>query len=83
MRALLEAARAALAQGAQPVASGEVALELVLAGPEQAPSDATNYLEGIGDVLEDKQRRGALIAHLGPLADVWLVLSATTTRSAS
>jgi hypothetical protein len=31
------------------------------------PSDATNYLGGIGDVLEDKSRRGSL-EHLGDLA---------------
>jgi hypothetical protein len=35
------------------------------------PSDATNYLGGIGDVLEDKCRWGAL-EHLGDLADFGL-----------
>ena len=36
-------------------------------------SDATNYLGGIGDVLEDKSRRSAGdIAHLGDLVDVAL-----------
>jgi hypothetical protein len=34
-------------------------------GPSR--SDATNYLGGIGDVLEDKSRRGTL-DHLGELA---------------
>jgi hypothetical protein len=40
--------------------------------PGADPWDATNYLGGIADVLEDKSRRGAAIQHLGELADVWL-----------
>ena len=42
-------------------------LELIVTGPEPPPSDATNYLGGVGDVLEDKRRRGDL-PHLGELA---------------
>jgi len=34
--------------------------------------DATNYLGGIGDVLEDKSCRGVPVDHLGALAGVWL-----------
>jgi hypothetical protein len=43
-------------------------LEVIVHCPEVLPpSDATNYLGGIGDVLEDKSRRG-LLEHLGDLA---------------
>jgi hypothetical protein len=41
-------------------------LEVVLTSPMPPPSDATNYLGGIADVLEDKKRRGDL-PHLGEL----------------
>lgn len=55
-----------------PIDQGHVALEVVVGAPTgQVPSDATNYLGGIGDVLEDKSRRGG-IDHLGNLAEVWL-----------
>jgi hypothetical protein len=70
---LLEAAgRARAEQGFRPIADGAIALDVVLkAPPGQAQSDATNYLGGIGDVLEDKTHRGSL-DHLGDLAAVWL-----------
>src|SRR6267154_2695935 len=42
-------------------------LELVLTSPAPPPSDATNYLGGVADVLENKGHRGEL-AHLGQLA---------------
>lgn len=42
-------------------------LELIVTSPAPPPSDATNYLGGVADVLEDKQHRGAL-PHLGELA---------------
>ena len=42
-------------------------LALVLTSPAPPPSDATNYLGGVADVLEDKAHRGDL-AHLGELA---------------
>lgn len=55
-----------------PIDEGPIALDVVLrADPTQPPWDATNYLGGIADVLEDKSRRGTL-PHLGDLADVWL-----------
>jgi hypothetical protein len=72
VRALLEAAQQALAAGAHPIEHGEIALELVIVSPEQPPCDATNVLGGIGDVLEQKTRRGDTVAHLGPLAQVAL-----------
>ena len=75
VRALLAAAQEALAAhtAVLPVADGPVALDLVLhVGPEQDAWDATNYLGGVADVLEDKSRRGPAVAHLGELAQVWL-----------
>jgi hypothetical protein len=73
VRLLLEiAGQACAAQGFVPVGKGDVALDVVLRAPAgQNPADATNYLGGIGDVLEDKSSRGPL-DHLGPLSTVWL-----------
>ena len=48
-----------------------LALEVVLRYPGLPPSDATNYLGGIADVLGAKARRGPL-DHLGNLASVAL-----------
>lgn len=69
--ALLEAAAASLAEGAESFGIRRLGLELVVCGPADAPSDATNSLGGIGDVLQEKKRRGSL-GHLGPLANVSL-----------
>lgn len=73
VRLLLEcAARARDEQGFEPVDNSHVALDVVVSAPPPgAPSDATNYLGGIADVLEDKSSRGNL-AHLGDLGAVWL-----------
>jgi hypothetical protein len=73
VRALLEAARQALAeQDFQPIGAGAVSLDVVLhAPPGEVPGDATNYLGGIADVLEDKSHRGPL-GHLDGLSNVWL-----------
>ncbi len=73
VRLLLEAARQARDhQAFVPIGEGHVALEVVMrASAGQPPWDATNYLGGIGDVLEDKSWRSAL-DHLGQLAGVWL-----------
>lgn len=78
VRALLAAAQAAVAAhpGFFPISEGRVGLQVVLtplAGREAW--DATNYLGGIADVLEDKGRRGAAVEHLGDLVDVWLYRS--------
>jgi hypothetical protein len=69
VRLLLEAARQALDEQAfVPVDEGHIALHVVLRAPADQPAwDATNYLGGIGDVLEDKSHRGAL-DHLAALA---------------
>ena len=73
VRLLLKAARQARDEQAfVPVDEGHVALDVVVRAPADQPAwDATNYLGGIGDVLEEKSRRGAL-DHLGDLAEVWL-----------
>jgi hypothetical protein len=73
VRLLLQAARQACStQGFAPIAQGRVSLEVVLNAPSgQNPADATNYLGGIADVLENKTHRGTL-DHLGELARVWL-----------
>lgn len=67
--ALLTAARAAL-DGAAPF-EGPLGLEVKLFRAGSDPWDATNYLGGIGDTLEAKDRRGPL-EHLGDLALVAL-----------
>jgi hypothetical protein len=68
---LLRAAKDALQRsGFVPVDGGPVALEVVVhTPPGQDPWDATNYLGGIADVLEEKSRRGTL-DHLGELRHV-------------
>jgi hypothetical protein len=73
VRLLLEAAdRACQSQSFTPVDGGPVSLEVVLRCPTgQNLADATNYLGGIADVLEEKSRRGPL-NHLNALAAVWL-----------
>lgn len=69
VRALLVAAREALAdQAVQQFGAQQIGLSVTIFSPDgEVPGDATNYLGGIGDVLEDKSRRGAL-DHLGDLA---------------
>lgn len=50
-----------------------IALELrVRSGRDRNRSDATNYLGGIADVLEDEAHRGGALGHLGELAQVSL-----------
>jgi hypothetical protein len=73
IRLLLEAARDALAdQEFTPVTAGPIALDVVVRATADQPAwDATNYLGGIADVLEDKAHRSA-IDHLGDLAQVRL-----------
>jgi hypothetical protein len=70
---LLRAARDALQRsGFIPVEGGPVALDVVVhAPPGQDSWDATNYLGGVADVLEEKSRRGTL-EHLGDLRQVWV-----------
>lgn len=71
VRTLLEAARDAVDVDFVPLHNG-LGLEVELVTPHDLdPWDATNYLGGIGDVLEVKTRRGPL-DHLGGLEDVAL-----------
>ncbi len=80
VRSLLDAAQQSLAE--QPAfvpieKEHDVMLRVVVRAPRNhLLSDATNYLGGIADVLEDKSRRGPL-PHLGVLAGVWLYRSDT------
>jgi hypothetical protein len=73
VRLLLERAQqAADAQGFTQVSGGPVGLDVVLYAPGGTnPGDATNYLGGIADVLENKAHRGTL-DHLNGLGNVWL-----------
>ena len=70
---LLEAARDAAAQAETPhFGSLRIGLELVLrCRRDRNRGDATNYLGGLGDVLEGKAHRGQL-EHLGEFARVAL-----------
>ncbi len=70
---LLEAARQAMAAARfEPFASEDaIGFEVIVrAATGSVPWDATNYLGGIADVLEEKSRRGPGITHLGPLREV-------------
>ncbi len=49
-----------------------VILEVEQYGPTLPPGDSTNYVGGIADVLESKDRRTTTVAHLGVLARVAL-----------
>ncbi len=72
---LLRAAEVAIGNQSSPLIGGDaLGLELIVYSPAEPPSDATNYLGGVGDVLEAKGRRGAL-RHLGELVDVALYLN--------
>jgi len=69
---LLAAARREVGDIALPLFPTEsLGLEVVLQTGEIPPSDPTNYLGGIADVLEEKIRRGAL-EHLAELSSVAL-----------
>jgi hypothetical protein len=85
VRALLEAACTAAQRTGWTALSEPVALDVVLRRPTGHHSgDATNFLGGIGDVLQDK-RRGASVslAHLGVLVDVALYVDDRQIRQLS
>lgn len=69
--ALLKAVQSAVEGTTIPFPEESLALELVVTSPTAPPSDATNYLGGVADVLEDKTHRGDL-SHLGSVAHVAL-----------
>ncbi|MEU4160822.1 hypothetical protein [Actinoplanes sp. NPDC026670] len=74
VRSLLEAAAEASRQTGWTVISGDICLAVVVRAPSgRPPGDATNYLGGIGDVLQDKSKPVNLdLSHLGPLQAVAL-----------
>ena len=73
VRRLLTAAQAVTSRVGWAPPTVDVALDLVVRGPTRPPGDATNYLGGIGDVLQDKTNRPNLdLAHLGNLTAVAL-----------
>ena len=72
---LLQAAEVATGIRETSVFGGDaLGLELIIYSPAEPPSDATNYLGGVGDALEAKSRR-AVLSHLGELATVALYLN--------
>lgn len=73
MRALLEAAQQAMQRTGWTSVAGEISLELVVRGPGRPPSDATNYLGGVSDVLQNKTVGRSLdLTHLSELGAVAL-----------
>jgi hypothetical protein len=75
VRALLLGAGDAAQRTGWTVISGLVALELVIRGPGRPPGDATNYLGGVADALQDKSRATVDLTHLGTLAEVALYVN--------
>src|SRR5947209_3828659 len=72
VRTLLQVVCDALAGAPQPLFPTEpLGFDLVVVAPADPPADATNYLGGGADVLEEKGRRGPLY-HLADLAAVAL-----------
>ncbi len=81
VRRLLEAVVATVNRVGFPgFGDRRIALEVVLRCAGNPPSDATNYLGGIADVLEAKGHRGRL-DHLGDLASVALYDNDRQVRS--
>ncbi|GIF16975.1 hypothetical protein [Actinoplanes teichomyceticus] len=76
VRTLLEAAAIASQAVAWTVTDRVVGLDVTVRAPLGRPAgDATNYLGGIGDVLQDKSNPVNLdLSHLGPLQEVALYL---------
>ncbi|HEY9474307.1 MAG TPA: hypothetical protein VIS06_10710 [Mycobacteriales bacterium] len=74
VRMLLGAAREAAQRAGWAQVSDEIALSLVVRGPKRPPSDATNHLGGVGDVLQEKigSKLNLDLSHLGELGTVAL-----------
>jgi hypothetical protein len=69
---LLETARSLLEEDpGVHLGDAPLKMDVVVELPAGLRSDATNYLGGIADVLQDKHARGAL-PHLGALAETHL-----------
>lgn len=76
VRTLLEAAMAASKSVGWKATGRLVGLDVTVRAPFGRPAgDATNYLGGIGDVLQEKNKLINLdLSHLGPLQEVALYL---------
>lgn len=73
VRTLLRAARRAAQECGWVTTAAEIGLDLVVRGPVRPRADATNYLGGVGDVLQDKVLGSDFdVSHLGELAAVAL-----------
>ena len=74
VRRLLEAAATAAQLADWTVVSIDVALDVTVRTPTpRPPADATNFLGGIADVLQDKTRPlNVDLSHLGPLQGIAL-----------
>lgn len=73
VRALLTAACEAIQHSGWTPLSGPVALDVVLRSAPGHYGDATYFLGGIADVLQDKHHHGRMgMAHLGALVDIAL-----------
>jgi hypothetical protein len=74
VRALLEAAALASQETGWTPVAGDIALDVIVRTPSaRPPGDATNYLGGIGDVLQDKSHPVNIdLSHLGALQAVGL-----------
>ncbi|GAA4440637.1 hypothetical protein GCM10023170_013490 [Phytohabitans houttuyneae] len=85
VRTLLEAACAAAQRTGWTALAHPVALDVVLRRPPDHHSgDVTNFLSGIGAVLQDKRRSAAVsVAHLGVLVDVALYVDDRQIRQLS
>jgi len=72
VRALLEAARVEIVRVGWETTTEPIGLEVVLhAPPGRDAWDATNYLGGVADTLQDKSRVGSLdLSHLDELREV-------------
>ncbi len=71
--ALLEAVETAIESGASSLRGEPIGMEVVLrCRRDLLRSDATNYLGGIADVLEEKGHRTGQLDHLGELTSVAL-----------
>lgn len=83
IRRLLEAAQHEISSPTFRPFTGPIALDVTLtAPPDQEPWDATNYLGGIADALQQKGL-SPLTEHLGALRDVYLYKNDRQIRQVS
>jgi hypothetical protein len=80
---LLAAQRACAEQAFVPINEGGLALDVVVRAPIPPPGDATNYLGGVADVLQDKAGCTLSLHHLGDLAAVRLYSNDRQIRQVS